>query len=81
MSYFSFRWHAFPDGPKEDPQGHAMTLVEFELDDHADGTRLRITESGFDKVPLAYRAKAFADNDGGWAMQTKLIAKYLALSE
>jgi uncharacterized protein YndB with AHSA1/START domain len=79
MSRFTFRWHAYPEGPDEDPQGLAMTLVEFELEDHGDDTRLRICESGFDRVPLAYRAKAFAENEGGWAMQIELISKYLAL--
>ena len=80
MERFAFRWHAYPEGPEQDPQGANMTLVEFHLED-ADGsagaTRLTITESGFDRVPAAYRAKAFADNEGGWAMQVRLIAKYL----
>lgn len=76
---FAFRWHAYPEGPEEDPAGHAMTLVEFELEDHGDATRLRITESGFDRVPLKHRAKAFADNDGGWTMQVALIGRYLQL--
>ncbi len=79
MSRFSFRWHAYMEGPAEDPQGLAMTLVEFVLEDQGEGTILRISESGFDRVPLAHRAKAFAENADGWAMQTQLIAKYLAL--
>ena len=41
---------------------------------------LTITESGFDRIPLERRAKAFASNEQGWAAQTKLIEKYLALS-
>lgn len=77
MELFAFRWHAYPEGPDEDPQGKAMTLVEFRLDDATDGTRLTITESGFDRVPLEHRAKAFADNEGGWTMQIALIARYL----
>jgi hypothetical protein len=39
---------------------------------------LTISESGFDKIPLSRRAEAFKANDGGWAMQTTLISKYLA---
>ena len=39
---------------------------------------LTLTESGFDRIPLERRAKAFASNDGGWGMQMKLIAEYLA---
>ena len=44
----------------------------------AGGTRLTITESGFEGLPLERRAKAFADNQGGWEAQLGLIAKYLA---
>jgi uncharacterized protein YndB with AHSA1/START domain len=40
--------------------------------------QLTITESGFDKIPLERRAKAFAANEGGWTHQAELIAKYLA---
>jgi hypothetical protein len=39
---------------------------------------LKISESGFDQLPEARRAQAFAANDRGWSMQTRLIEKYLA---
>jgi hypothetical protein len=38
---------------------------------------LTITESGFDRIPLARRAKAFAANEGGWGMVVKLIEQYV----
>jgi hypothetical protein len=38
---------------------------------------LTITESGFDRIPLARRAKAFTANEGGWSMAMKLIAQYV----
>jgi len=38
---------------------------------------LTVTESGFDQIPLARRAKAFAANEGGWTMVIKLIEEYL----
>ena len=72
---FTFRWHPGATQPKpEDP----TTLVCFELEDAADGILLTVTESGFDRIPLARRAKAFAENEGGWAAQMKLIERYLA---
>jgi uncharacterized protein YndB with AHSA1/START domain len=71
---FSFRWHP---GAEEAAPGAPTTLVTFELADAAGGTQLTITESGFDALPLEKRAKAFADNDGGWEAQLGLIAKYL----
>ena len=46
----------------------------------AGGTMLTVTESGFDRIPLERRAKAFAANEQGWAAQLKLIEKYLALA-
>src|ERR1700761_1700612 len=46
-----------------------MTEILSELRDEDGAPRLTITESGFDRIPLARRAKAFAANDGGWAHQ------------
>ncbi|HEY9545058.1 MAG TPA: SRPBCC family protein [Solimonas sp.] len=78
MRRFAFRWHPFAIDPAVDYSQEEMTLVEFLLEDGDGGTLLTIRESGFDRVPLARRAAAFAANDGGWAHQAQLIAKYLA---
>jgi uncharacterized protein YndB with AHSA1/START domain len=75
---FSFRWHPGAVEPDIDYSVEPMTLVTFALEEAADGVMLTLTESGFDQIPLARRAKAFASNDGGWAAQMKLIARYLA---
>jgi uncharacterized protein YndB with AHSA1/START domain len=76
MRLFSFRWHPFAveavDYTKEEP-----TLVTFELEEAEGGVLLTVTETGFDRIPLERRAKAFAANEGGWEHQTNLIAKYL----
>jgi hypothetical protein len=45
-----------------------------------DGVLLTITESGFDQIPLARRAKAFTANEQGWGMVVKLIEGYLVLA-
>lgn len=76
MKVLAFRWHpgADPDTSPDAP----TTLVTFELEEVPEGTRLTITESGFDALPLERRAKAFAENEGGWTAQLTLIAKYLA---
>jgi uncharacterized protein YndB with AHSA1/START domain len=78
MRLFSFRWHPFAMDPGVDYSKEPCTLVAFELEEAADGTMLTVTESGFDRIPLERRAKAFAANEGGWAAQVKLIEKYLA---
>ena len=75
---FSFRWHPFAVEPGVDYASEPATLVVFELERVAQGTQLTITESGFDRVPLARRARAFAANEQGWSAQTTLIEKYLA---
>jgi len=75
---FSFRWHPFAVDPNVDYSSEQPTLVVFELKKVATGTLLTVTESGFDGVPLARRAKAFAMNEGGWTAQMMLIEKYLA---
>jgi uncharacterized protein YndB with AHSA1/START domain len=77
MRVLSFRWHPYAVEAK-DYSAEATTLVEFELTPVAEGTRLTITESGFDGIPLERRAQAFASNQEGWVHQLGLIAKYLA---
>lgn len=75
---FSFRWHPYAVQAGIDYGKEPMTLVVFELEKDPQGTLLTITESGFDRIPLARRAAAFQANAGGWTHQTKLIEKYLA---
>jgi uncharacterized protein YndB with AHSA1/START domain len=74
----SFRWHPFAIDAGVDYASEPATLVVFELEKVATGTQLTITESGFDRIPLARRAQAFAANDQGWSAQLGLIEKYLA---
>jgi uncharacterized protein YndB with AHSA1/START domain len=77
MHRLAFRWHPFAVEPGVDYSAEPMTLVEFTLQEVPGGTRLTIAESGFDRIPIARRAKAFAANEGGWEKQADLIRKYL----
>ena len=74
---FAFRWHPFAIEPGVDYSREPTTLIVFALEDVADGTMLTVTESGFDRIPLARRAKAFTANEGGWTMVMALIEKHL----
>jgi uncharacterized protein YndB with AHSA1/START domain len=76
----SFRWHPFAIEPGIDYSSEPTTLIVFALKEQPGGVLLTITESGFDRIPLARRAKAFAANDSGWTTQLALIEKYLAQS-
>lgn len=77
MRLFSFRWHPYAIDPEVDYSQEPTTLVVFELESTPDGTVLTITESGFDRIPLARRAEAFEMNERGWEAQLTLIEKYL----
>jgi len=75
---FSFRWHPNAVEPGVDYSAEPTTLVVFALEDVADGVMLTVTESGFDQIPLARRARAFSANEGGWSVMVKVIEEYLA---
>lgn len=74
---FSFRWHPFAVERGVDYSTEPTTLVSFILEEGPSGVMLTVTESGFDQIPLARRAKAFAANDQGWSMMVKVIEEYL----
>jgi uncharacterized protein YndB with AHSA1/START domain len=78
MRRIAFRWHPFAIEKGVDYSQEPMTDIVFELEEVPGGTRLTITESGFDRIPIARRAKAFAANEGGWEKQAELIEKFLA---
>ncbi len=75
---FSFRWHPGAIDPGIDYSFEPTTLVVFVLEEVPDGVLLTITESGFDRIPLTRRAKAFTLNEQGWSMVVKLIEEHLA---
>lgn len=75
---FSYTWHPYAVDTKVDYSKEMPTLVEFRLEKTATGTLLRVTESGFDKIPAARRDEAFRKNEGGWAQQVKNIERYVA---
>ena len=76
--FFSWRWHPAPVDAGVDYSKEPTTLVVFELEDAAGGTMLKVVESGFDKIPLERRAKAFELNDEGWGLQMKAIERHVA---
>ena len=74
---FSFTWHPYAVEPGTDYSKETPTLVEFTLEKTATGTRLRVVESGFDKLPAHRRDTAFQRNGEGWTIQMQNIAQYL----
>jgi uncharacterized protein YndB with AHSA1/START domain len=74
---FSFTWHPYAIDPDQDYSDETPTLVEVELEPILGGTRLRLTESGFDKVPPGRRLEAFRMNDNGWTQQMLNIERHV----
>lgn len=74
---FSFRWHPGAVDPGVDYSAEPTTLVAFEIKEVADGVLLTVTESGFERIPLARRAQVFAGNEQGWGKVVHVIAAYL----
>src|SRR5215472_16548985 len=70
---FSFTWTPYGIDPAYDYSKEDPTLVKFTLEPTTNGTLLRVTEEGFDHVPLVRRAKAFEMNTMGWGIQMKQI--------
>lgn len=74
---FSYRWHPYAIEPNVDYGKEPTTLVEFRLEEVTAGTRLTVTESGFDRIPAVRRADAFRMNDEGWTGQMKNIERHV----
>lgn len=77
MTLFSFRWRPYAIKPDIDYSAETPTLVTFRLEPTASGTRLTITETGFEGVPAWRRAEAFRMNDRGWGIQIERIKAYV----
>lgn len=75
---FTWRWHPGAHDPSLDYSQEATTLVVFKLADAEEGTLLTITESGFDAISLARRAKVFAQNGQGWDDQVRNLQRYVS---
>jgi uncharacterized protein YndB with AHSA1/START domain len=76
-TYLSFRWIPFGIEASIDPATEPTTLVEFRLSPEPSGTKLTITESGFDGVPAHRRLRAFRMNDHGWTAQADNVKKHV----
>jgi uncharacterized protein YndB with AHSA1/START domain len=74
---FSFRWN-HPEGTRPDANNSA--LVEFSLIEEADGTRLRVVESGIAAVTHDEqdRTRYFEDHEQGWERHLGEMFDYVA---
>ena len=77
---FSYRWAPIREHWGEQPDDRNSTLVEFTLAEEADGTRLKVVESGFDALEGTdeQRRRSLEDNTEGWEQQLENVRAYLA---
>lgn len=67
---FAFSWTA-------EPGYDERTTVSFYLEPVTEGTRITITEQGFEALPGKLRRNRFELNGQGWSIQVNNIAAYL----
>ncbi len=72
----AFEWPHMDD-QQEVQEDWPWTLVEFRLEPHQGGTRVTITESGFDRLPAEVRDNNYRQNERGWEEQTRNIAAHV----
>lgn len=77
---FVFRWRP-EDQPGFDIELGDVMTVAFTLAPHDGGTRLTITESGFENLPDTHRAEFVKMSREGWAIQAERLKAFLAQRE
>ncbi len=74
---FAFSWPPSAVDPETEYDKDAKVLVEFRLESIGEGTRLTITETGFQQFPETKRLDVLRSNTEGWNIQAKNIADYV----
>ncbi|MEA3065865.1 MAG: hypothetical protein QOJ27_2317 [Sphingomonadales bacterium] len=74
---FVFTWHPYAIDPDTDYSDEPPTRVEFRLEPAGQGTRLTVTESGFDRIPVGRRDEALRMNEGGWEAQVRNVKTHV----
>jgi uncharacterized protein YndB with AHSA1/START domain len=74
---FAFKWCPYEHEDERDLSQAPQTLVEFRIEPTSTGTRLVISESGFDALPDdKRRLDALRSNTQGWEQQMRSLATY-----
>jgi uncharacterized protein YndB with AHSA1/START domain len=75
--HFVWQWHPGEVDPNVDYSREPRTTVTFRLEPSERGTRLTVSETGFDQISLARRAKVHRDNSEGWAEVLVWLQRYV----
>jgi uncharacterized protein YndB with AHSA1/START domain len=74
---FAFSWPPSAIDPDTEYDADAKVRVEFRLEPTERGTRLIITETGFQQFPASIRLEVLRSNTEGWDIQAKNIAAHV----
>jgi uncharacterized protein YndB with AHSA1/START domain len=74
---FVWQWHPGAVDANVDYSKETRTTVTFTLEPCGGGTRLTVTETGFDGISLARRAKVYGDNSQGWTEVLGWLQRYV----
>ena len=76
-SLFAFSWPPSAVDPDTVYDKEAKVRVEFRLEPTETGTRLTISETGFQQFPEAKRLEVLRSNTEGWDIQAKNVATHV----
>ena len=74
---FVWQWHPGEVDSSIDYSREPRTTVTFTLEPSARGTRLTVSETGFDEISLTRRAKVYRDNTQGWPEVLVWLQEYV----
>ena len=72
-----WQWHPGQVDPARDYSREPQTTVTFTLEPSGGGTRVSVSETGFDAIALERRAKVYQDNTQGWSEVLVWLQKYV----
>jgi uncharacterized protein YndB with AHSA1/START domain len=76
----TWQWHPGEVDSAIDYDKEPRTTVRFTLEPTTRGTKLTVSETGFDAIALARRAKVHQDNTQGWTEVLVWLQKYVEAS-
>jgi uncharacterized protein YndB with AHSA1/START domain len=72
-----WQWDPGEVDPNVDYSREPRTTVTFTLEPSDAGTKLTVSETGFEQISLARRAKVYQDNSQGWAEVLVWLQRYV----
>ena len=78
---YVFPWRSFQTEEGADDVPDLTTRVEFRLEDHPEGTLLKLRETGFVALPEALAARTLHLNESGWDTELQHLRSYVVNGE